>query len=214
MLGAARWAGQLLLLVLLGLAGLCGTPARAQNAEATPDTTQALQEAERQAWLDAHTPRGALRRAAIVPGWGQLYNRQYYKLPIVYLAVGGIIATAIILNSEYQLHRCAFRFIAWEEVFAARGLEANPFPECQTDYQRLLDRFGRTELSSTTIESLRNNLRRNRDLSLIGIGLVYGLTLIDAYISAHLLDFDVSEDLAVSVRPAWGGATAALRYSF
>jgi len=193
-------------------------PARAQNAEVASDTTaqsvQSLQEAEREAWLDEHTPKGALRRAAMLPGWGQIYNRQYYKLPIVYLAVGGIIATAIVLNSEYQLHRCAFRFIAWEEEVEQGLAETNPFPECETDYQRLLDRFGRTELSAFTIESLRNNLRRNRDLSLIGIGLVYGLTLIDAYISAHLLDFDVSEDLAVSLRPAWGGATAALRYSF
>ncbi|MEM1094254.1 MAG: DUF5683 domain-containing protein [Bacteroidota bacterium] len=193
-------------------------PALAQTAEAVPDTTtqsvQLVQEAERQAWLDVHTPQEALRRAALLPGWGQIYNRQYYKLPIVYLAVGGIIATAIVLNSEYQLHRCAFRFIAWEEEVEDGLAETNPFPECEADYQRLLDRFGRTALSSSTIGSLRNNLRRNRDLSLIGIGLTYGLTLIDAYISAHLLDFDVSEDLAVFVRPIRGGVTAALRYSF
>ena len=192
-------------------------PAFAQTADVPADSTtsiEQLREAERQAWLQEHTPKEALRRAAMLPGWGQFYNRQYYKLPIVYLAVGGIIVTAFVLNSEYQLHRCAYRFIAWDEVLESRGLDANPHPECEPDYQRLLDRYGRTSLSANTILSLRNNLRRNRDLSLIGIGLVYGLTLIDAYISAHLLDFDVSEDLALSVRPVWGGVAAALRYSF
>ncbi|GAB5521635.1 MAG: hypothetical protein RhofKO_38860 [Rhodothermales bacterium] len=192
-------------------------PAFAQPADLTADSTASVEqarEAERQAWLEEHTPKGALRRAAMLPGWGQLYNRQYYKLPIVYLAVGGIIVTAFILNSEYQLHRCAYRFIAWDEVLESRGLEANPYPECESDYNSLLTRYGRTSLSSSTILSLRNNLRRNRDLSLIGVGLVYGLTLIDAYISAHLLDFDVSEDLALSVRPTRDGVAAVLRYSF
>lgn len=161
-----------------------------------------------------HSPRGALRRAAMVPGWGQLYNRQYYKLPVVYLALGGILYNVITTNQDYKLYRCAYQYKAFQELVDAGSRDSNPRSECEADYREVVQRANRSDVASSALRPVRNNLRRNRDLSIIGIGLVYGLTLADAFISAHLLDFDVGEDLTVSLRPLPQGSQATVRFVF
>ncbi len=194
-------AGWLLALASLSL----GLPAAAQidtTATAPPDTATAA---------PGPSPRGALWRAAAVPGWGQLYNRHYLKIPVVYLGFGGLTAAALYNNSRYLRYRHAYLFTAREDE------NGEPiFPQYADDYARLLQELGlppESQLSEEEIARRRARLepgfrnqrdafRRNRDLLYIGIGLWYGLTLLDAYVSAHLLDFDVSEDLTVSLRPA------------
>jgi len=162
-----------------------------------------------------HSPRGALWRAAAAPGWGQLYNRQYFKVPLVWGGILGIAGSALYLNHRYLLYRHAYFWsiredprvgidvpAGWErhylDVIADLGLTPEG-AEAQGD--RLPDLFERN----------RDYLRRNRDLLYIGIGLFYGLTILDAYVSAHLLDFDVGEDLSVAIRPAPGGFAARVR---
>jgi len=159
-----------------------------------------------------HSPRGALWRAAAVPGWGQLYNRQYHKVPVVYLALGGITFLALQFNDEYLLYRHAFLFKSYQELVDRGTLTDNPYSGFETEYIELTDQFG--SISSSPIKSQRDNLRRNRDLSFLGIGLVYGLSILDAYVSAHLLDFDVGEDLTLRVRPEPKGFTATVRFDF
>ncbi len=149
------------------------------------------------------TPRGALWRAAVVPGWGQAYNRQYVKLPFVYAALGGLTATIVVLNDRYLLYRHAYQFKAYEEI--TDDGETNPRAGFESDYLELLERRGVSSLPSTAIRPSRDALRRNRDLAIIGTGLVFGLTVLDAYVSAHLMDFDISDDLTVSVYPTGGG---------
>lgn len=149
------------------------------------------------------TPRGALWRAAVLPGWGQVYNRQYVKLPFVYAALGGLTATIVVLNDRYLLYRHAYQFKAYEEI--TEDGETNPRADFESDYEKLLERRGVSELPSVSIRPTRDALRRNRDLAIIGTGLVFGLTVLDAYVSAHLMDFDISDDLTVSVLPAGRG---------
>lgn len=195
------------------IAALCCVSVDASFAQAT-DTTAASVMLRDSRLPVGHSPRGALRRAAMVPGWGQLYNRQYYKLPIVYLALGGIIYNVITTNQDYKLYRCAYQYKAFQELVDAGSRESNPRSECEPDYAEVVQRANRSEIASSALRPVRNNLRRNRDLSIIGIGLVYGLTLADAFISAHLLDFDVGEDLTVSVRPLPQGAQATVHFVF
>src|SRR5690625_7897691 len=57
---------------------------------------------------DDHSPRGALWRAAAVPGWGQAYNRQYYKLPVVYGGLAGLVYLAVTRHQLYHLYREAY----------------------------------------------------------------------------------------------------------
>lgn len=156
------------------------------------------------------TPRGALVRATVLPGWGQAYNRQFVKIPFVYATLGGLTAAAIVLNDRYVLYRNAYQFKAYDEL----GNSApNPKLQYESDYVRLMDRLGTTGLPAAAIRPTRDNLRRNRDLAIIGVVAVYGLTILDAYVSAHLADFDISEDLTVSLVPAPGGVGGHLRLS-
>lgn len=176
-------------------------PAAAQ----TPDTTAAPPAPTA---LNDHSPQGALWRAAAVPGWGQLYNRQLYKIPVVYLALGGLAVLAVELHRDYTFYNCAYQYQAFEEAIARGAADENPRLECADEYVRLA--AGR-DVPAAAIEPIRNNRRRNRDLSTIGVGLVYALSVLDAYVNAHLLDFDVSDDLSVTVLPHPDGLAARIR---
>lgn len=145
------------------------------------------------------SPRGALIRSVIVPGWGQLYNGHYYKIPIVYAGLGSLAYIVAGTNSEYKLYRHAFQYKAWEETIGED--EPNPVAEFESDYLRLLAREGLNEISASSLEPARDRLRRNRDFAILGIGIVYGLATLDAYVSAHLLDFDIGDDLSLSILP-------------
>lgn len=160
----------------------------------------------------SHSPSGALWRAAAIPGWGQVYNRQYIKLPFLYGAIGGLAFLASNLNGDYLRYRRAYLYKSYQELVDAGRLTENPNENLKPYYDELASRFG--AISSGPIRGERDKLRRNRDLSFVGIGLVYGLSILDAYISAHLLDFDVGEDLTVFVRPEPDGLSARVALRF
>ncbi len=163
-----------------------------------------------------HSPSRALRRALVLPGGGQLYNRQYWKLPIVYAGLGITTWRSIQANRNHKLYTRAFQYRDWQDEVDAGRAETHPFPEFQDDYERVLleECGGNCTASANELEQIRDNFRRNRDLSRFGIGLIYGLSIIDAFVSAHLLDFDVGEDLTVQFLPHPNGATAHLRIGF
>lgn len=147
----------------------------------------------------ARTPTGALWRSAVIPGWGQAYNGQYLKLPFVYGAIGGLLVAAISIGDEYRLYRNAFLYKAFQEQLDEGSIEVNPYATNQSSYDELASKFG--PISSSPIRAHRDTLRRNRDLSFLGVGLVYALSVLDAYVSAHLLDFNVDENLAFRINP-------------
>ncbi len=147
-----------------------------------------------------------------IPGWGQVYNRQYIKLPFLYGAIGGLAFLVSDLNGDYLRYRRAYLYKSFQELVDSGQLTENPNESLKPYYDELAARFG--AISSSPLRSQRDKLRRNRDLSIVGIGLVYGLSVLDAYISAHLLDFDVSEDLTVVVRPDPNGLSARLTMTF
>ena len=156
-----------------------------------------------------HAPQGALWRALAVPGWGQIYNRQYLKLPLVYAGIGGVAALAIRNGQQHRLYTRAFQWKEWDEQLSEG--ETHPFPQFEDEYQQVIQDRGGQDVNSSQIEPFRDNFKRNRDLSLFGIGLVYGLSVVDALVSAHLLDFDVGEDLTVHLLPHPEGVHATLR---
>ena len=145
-----------------------------------------------------------------MPGWGQIYNRQYIKLPFVYGGLGFLAYRAISRNSDYQLYREAYQYKAWQELVEAGEAESNPRIGFKSSYDEIAAEFG--AISSRPLQSQRNIFRRSRDLSFVGIGLVYGLAMLDAFVSAHLLDFDVGEDLSFQAAPAPGGLRLSARF--
>ena len=185
--------------------------------EALAQTTGAIQVDTTSSYVQTHSPRKALQRALMVPGWGQYYNKQYLKVPVVYAGFAGIAAGAVYYTRRHRRFDRAFLFIRSEELVAVpdNGVTENEYLRFEGTYNDLVaEVYGGTPVTSSTLRGPRDNFRRNRDLFYFGIGLWYGLTLLDAYVSAHLLDFDVSEDLTLALLPHRNGFQSTLRYRF
>ncbi|MFT5142124.1 MAG: hypothetical protein ACI80V_001409 [Rhodothermales bacterium] len=179
------------------LCGLLGSTAAAQQTDQDPaqPTVQKVR-----------SPKGALRRAMVIPGWGQIYNRQFLKLPILYAGMGVFLASAIQGNTDYLLYRRAFQYKAHQERVDAGLATENPALGFQAEYEQIVAEFG--PISSNPLETRRDNFRRNRDLSILGIGAFWALGVLDAYVTAHLSDFDVGEDLTMRIEPHLAGVAA------
>jgi hypothetical protein len=154
-----------------------------------------------------HNPRKATIRSAILPGWGQAYNKKYWKIPIVYTAIGIPIGTFIYNKKWYDRTRAA-----------ARMLSASP-PDTANYRQRVDEKlhifFDRPEALPSLL-NYRNEFRRNMDYSLLFVLLFWGLNVVDATVDGHLKDFDVSDDLSLRIKPTIlsGTTTAGISFVF
>ena len=129
--------------------------------------------------------------AMICPGAGQIYNKSYWRVPIV---IGGFATTIYCIdwnNRGYQRFSKAYRLKADYD----RNPEAYP--------NGSLDEF-KGRYSGTFLKNLRNSYRRNRDLCIILTAGLYVLQIIDAHVDAHLRDYDITRDLSVSLSPVIG----------
>ena len=131
--------------------------------------------------------------AMICPGAGQIYNKSYWRVPIV---VGGFATTIYCIdwnNRGYQRFQKAYRLLS--------EYESNPDPTLYPNGSP--DEFN-GRYSASFLKNLRNSYRRNRDLCIILTAGLYILQIVDAHVDAHLRDYDISRDLSVSLTPAVG----------
>ena len=144
-------------------------------------------------------PRNAALRSAIIPGWGQVYNKKYWKVPLVYAAVG--IPVYLFLDNKkwYNRSRYALSIISNDRYGNADSL-------AQVD--PLFKPFVDAKLSGSLI-TYRNQVRRNMDYSILFILLMWGLNVIDATVDAHLRGFDISDDLSLKIKPSYLPGTCA-----
>ena len=187
------WAASLLVALLLGSGAAWAPPVAAQ-----PDSVRA-QILERKGFDPDHSPRGALWRAAVLPGWGQVYNHDYLKVPFVWGGLAGMGGLVYWTNDQYRLFRRAALFRLGQEQMGGDG-DTNPWAQYEAQFNEVAQTYG-PNVSSRQLRSQRDSYRSRRDLSIVGTGLFYALTLLDAYVSAHLLTFNVGEDLAVRAIP-------------
>lgn len=142
-----------------------------------------------------HIPRIATRRSALIPGWGQAYNKQYWKIPIVY----GVLAIPAVAysynNSMYKKTK-----FAYEALFKAQ----QPTPD-SSDLRNIDPQL--RGLSISSVQSYRNAFRRDRDYSILWFVLAWGLQVADATVFAHLKQFDVSDDLTMQISPTFNPQT-------
>ena len=127
----------------------------------------------------------AWKRSILIPGWGQLYNRDYWKLPFVY---GGYVGVGVVIwfnNDQYQNFRQAF-------------IDRN-----DDDPENDFILFPET-VPSDGIKRARDNARSARDLSILAVAGIHLLQTIEAYVDAHLRGFDVSDNLSFEVHPDVG----------
>lgn len=128
---------------------------------------------------NALSPSKAAFYSAIFPGMGQIYNKKYWKAPIVWAAMGTSTSIYLFNNSEYKRYRRAFR-----------QREAGLQDEFTLD-------GGLELISRDGLISAQRTLRNNRDLSLISTVLIYVLQIVEASVNAHLLQFDTGQNLSV-----------------
>jgi len=126
-------------------------------------------------------PKKAAMFAAVLPGLGKIYNKQHWKIPIVY---GGFIMFAHYINNNNNLYN-AFRNAYTSEIDNDPET-INPFPQFgESSLQRSAERF-----------------RRNRDFVMILMGIFYLVNIVETHVAAHLREFEVNDDLAIKIRPS------------
>lgn len=140
-----------------------------------------------------HSPRKATIYSAVLPGLGQIYNRKYWKLPIVY---GGFATLGYFINfnnERYTLYRQAYSDIIDNDPYTNSHLDLKVNPS-----------FFKPENIAQLTENLRrakDGWRRNRDLVVIGTVVFYAVNIIDASVDAHFFNFDISDDLTINWAP-------------
>jgi len=134
-------------------------------------------------------PGKAALLAAILPGAGQVYNRRWWKLPLVYGALGGTIAAEVFYQQRFRQFSDAIDLVTMDPSKIGSDALA-PVPRQYKSLEALK--------SSSGIVYYRGN----RDIFYLYIGVAYGLQIVDALVDAHLKDFDVSDDLSLHWQPA------------
>tara|TARA_R110002049_G_scaffold210634_1_gene381697 strand:- start:2080 stop:2730 length:651 start_codon:yes stop_codon:yes gene_type:complete len=140
--------------------------------------------------IDPLAPSKAAFYSAVFPGLGQIYNKRYWKLPLVYGAIGTGIYAYTFNNNQYNRARAAFKrrkagFMD-DEFYALNGQEIDP---------------GNPRLGDDDLQRAQERFQEDRDLSLlITIGL-YVLNIVDANVDAHLKQFNIDDDLSFKLKP-------------
>jgi Family of unknown function (DUF5683) len=126
-------------------------------------------------------PKKAGLYSAIIPGMGQIYNRQYWKVPVIYAGI--TIAGYFIVNNldKYQSYRKAY-------------INRINNPNYKDQYTGIYD-------DPTQLQQLQNEYNKYLDLAVLFTGIGYALQVVDAVTSAHLKNFDISRDISLHMKP-------------
>ncbi len=145
-----------------------------------PDTVQLKSYAAR------YDPRKALLYAAVVPGLGQIYNKKYWKLPLVY---GGFFAIGYAINF-YQDNYKTYKVQLFYNLDNGYEGDTEINPDDPSGY------------TTGQLRTIVDKSRRERDFWVIMMGAMYILQMVDAHVDAHLKEFDLNPNLRVSIQPA------------
>jgi len=136
--------------------------------------------------FDALRPAKAAFYSAILPGLGQAYNKKYWKIPIVYAALGTGVYFYINNNNEYNRFRDAYKsrlagFETDEFYFSAAG-----------------EKLDDPRVSTERLETAQEFYKKNKEISLLVLVGMYALNIIEANVNAHLLQYNVDENLSLA----------------
>lgn len=136
---------------------------------------------------------------ALIPGMGQIYNRKYWKLPIVYGAFMGCMYAITWNNKSYQDYSEAYKDFIFDTTNEV------PAENWHQSWQDVTNRDPETVFNDTNfadqLKRRKDYYRRYRDLSIIITVGVYALSIVDAYVDAQLFDFDITPDLSMRLEP-------------
>jgi Family of unknown function (DUF5683) len=153
------------------------------SGKKSPTSTDSLQAAQRKRY------HRATLYSAILPGAGQIYNKKYWKVPIVYAAVG--IPAYLFFYNKSWYQKCQYAL-----TVTINGSKGDSLAKVDPQLLPLVNSG-----DVTSIITNRDNFRKNQDYSVLFFLLFYSLNILDATVDAHLKDFNVSSDLSFQVKP-------------
>lgn len=133
----------------------------------------------------AHSPRMATWRSVAIPGWGQAYNKKYWKIPVIYAGAAGLIFGLSWNHKNYKEFKQIYTYIQDKDSSTVPVYQGNVLDSRYTNWAA----------------SNRDYFRKNRDMCAIGLGLIYVLNIVDASVDAHLFEFNVNDDLSLRIEP-------------
>jgi hypothetical protein len=142
-----------------------------------------------------HSPRKAAIRSAIIPGWGQIYNRKYWKVPIVWGALG--LTGYIFFNNLHTYQDLKFSYAA--------KYKASDYNQIKSKYQ---------PIDQEALRVNRDLYRKYVDYAAVFFIIFWGLNVVDAAVDAHLKAFDISPDLSLKIKPNYNPLAKAAGVSF
>lgn len=182
---------QFVLLILISIAAVTGLQAQDSVAAVKPaaaDTAVAKKDSVKP--KPEHSPRKATIRSAMVPGWGQAYNKKYWKIPIVYGALGTAAGFFIYNRKEYIDARDAYR---------------NMMDGDNTNNNLIKPKF--QPVDPEAVRQYRIAVRQYVDYSVLAFIILWGLNVVDATVDGHLKAFEVNDNLSLHINPSYSPQT-------
>lgn len=135
-------------------------------------------------------PSKAAFYSAVLPGLGQIYNKRYWKVPLVYAAIGTGIYVYDFNNKQYN---------RWRDAFKSRqaGFTNDEFYDVQTPDDGILP--SEPDFGVDDLENQQERFQRDRDLALVVTIIMYALNIVDANIDAHLKQFNIDDNLSMDM---------------
>lgn len=156
------------------------------------DTTKVVTDS-----VKPHSVRKAVIFSAVVPGLGQIYNHRampkgkkkaFWKVPLIYAGLGA--STYFLIYNQNEVNQLRREYSSRQYASYVDG----------STYTGV---YSITQFDDTGVLTLHSQHQRWRDLSILAVGIVYLLQVVDAGVEAHFVDFDISEDLSMSFRPTF-----------
>lgn len=156
-----------------------------------------------------HSPHKATIYSLLLPGLGQIYNKQWWKVPILYGGMGATLYGILWNSSKYTDYRNAF--VEYSQYLERKAVNENePYPENPAwdkipksfDVEKYIgDNPQMQNWFKTTLKNRKDSFKRDRDLCYIIMGLIYTLNVIDADVFAHFFNYEINEDLSLRLIP-------------
>jgi hypothetical protein len=164
-------------------------PPRSKIARTRRDSPYKVDSATRQ----KHDPRKATLYSTFFPGMGQFYNRKYWKIPIAWGAVG--IPAYLYFDNKKAYQEAQYALAVCLGYEATGVLNTDSFNKVKPAFQVQV-----STKQDNAIRQYRNEARKDQDYAVLFFLLFWGLNIVDATVDAHLINFDVSDQLTIHLR--------------
>ena len=143
--------------------------------------------------LAVHSQRRATIYSAVLPGLGQIYNRKYWKVPIIY---GGFVTLGYFINFNNEL------YVKYKQAYSdIIDTDPNTNSFKKLNVNPIFFEADKISQLTASLKSAKDDSRRNRDLVVISTAVFYVLNIIDASVDANFFNFDIGDDLTINWVP-------------